>query len=90
VEPYDFRASVKCLWRGELPVNAWLRSFIGRREFAWFSRDDPLPFLMLWVRLAIRGVAKIVRIGLFKSRGAAIRWTGVGQKGKRDQKSPIT
>jgi predicted ATP-grasp superfamily ATP-dependent carboligase len=66
-EPYDLRASVKYFWRGELSLYAWLRSFRGRRELAWFNWDDPLPGLMVWARLAIRGIGKIIRIGPFKS-----------------------
>ncbi len=30
----------------------WLRSFRGEREFAWFSRRDAIPFIMMWLRLA--------------------------------------
>lgn len=71
VEPYDLRASVNYFWRGELSAYAWLHSFKGRKEFAWFNWDDPSPFLMAWARLAIRGVARIIWIGLFKSRNAA-------------------
>jgi hypothetical protein len=42
VEPHDLRASVSYFRRGELSADAWLRSFNGRKEFAWFSWDDPL------------------------------------------------
>ena len=88
VEPYDLRACVKYFRRGELSAYAWLRSFKGRKEFAWFSLDDPLPFLMVWVRLAMQGVAKTIRIGPLKARSAATKWAGVGQT-KQDQKTPI-
>ncbi|MGH6681798.1 MAG: hypothetical protein ACREDL_23330, partial [Bradyrhizobium sp.] len=54
VEPDDVRASMKYFWRGELSAPAWLRSFRGRKEFAWFRWDDPLPLLMASARLTIR------------------------------------
>lgn len=44
---------------GELSIRAWLRSFGGRSEFAWFKWDDPLPFLTVWARFAIRGIEKL-------------------------------
>jgi D-aspartate ligase len=84
VEPDDLRASVKYLMRGEVSVSAWLHSFKGHKEFAWFNWDDPLPFLMVWARLAIRGVGKIVQIGPFKSN-APRRSAGAGQEYKSDQ-----
>jgi predicted ATP-grasp superfamily ATP-dependent carboligase len=89
VEPFDLRACAIYFWRGELSAYAWLRSFKGRREFAWFSSDDPLPFLMVWVRLAIQGVAKMIRTGPFKFRSAATRLASVGQKCERDQERAI-
>jgi D-aspartate ligase len=88
VEPHDLGASMNYFWRGELSAYAWLRSFKGRKEFAWFSWDDALPCLMAWARLAIRGVGKIVQIGPFKSN-APRRSAGVGQECKSDQAIPI-
>jgi D-aspartate ligase len=66
VEPYDLGTSMNYFWRGELSAYAWLRSFKGRKEFAWFSWDDPLPCLMAWARLTIQAAAKMIRIGPFK------------------------
>jgi predicted ATP-grasp superfamily ATP-dependent carboligase len=88
VEPFDLRASVRYLRRGELSASAWLRSFKGRKEFAWFSWDDPLPFLMVWARFAIRGVGKVIRIGPFKSN-VARQSAVVGQEYKPDRAMPI-
>jgi hypothetical protein len=68
-----------------LSAYAWLRSFQGRKEFDW---DDPLPFLIVWARLAIRGVGKIIRIGPFRSN-AARQSAGVRQQCKSDQPMPI-
>jgi predicted ATP-grasp superfamily ATP-dependent carboligase len=84
VEPHDLRACVSYIWRGDLSVYAWLRSFSGRKEFAWFSWDDPLPFLMACARLAIQGAGKIIRTARSKSN-AAHQSTGVDQECKLDQ-----
>lgn len=84
VEPFDVRSCAVHFWRGELSLDDWLRSFKGRKEFAWFSWDDPLPFLVVWIRLAVRGVAKMIRNGPFKSRSAA----GLGGRGSKMQAGP--
>jgi len=34
----------------------------GERELAWFSRDDPLPFLMMCIRLFLRVVKRVLRM----------------------------
>ena len=34
----------------------------GTRELAWFSRDDPLPFLMMCVRLLLRMIERALRM----------------------------
>jgi D-aspartate ligase len=88
VESHDLRASAKYFWRGELSAYAWLHSFKGHKEFGWFSWDDPLPFLMVWIRLAIQGLVKIIGTGRFKSGSAATKWAGVGQRCKQDQETP--
>jgi len=51
VDPMDLASSLVYLKRGDLTVRSWLRSFRGVREAAWFTLDDPLPFLALWLRL---------------------------------------
>jgi predicted ATP-grasp superfamily ATP-dependent carboligase len=89
VEPDDIRASVNYFWRGELSAYDWLRSFKGRKEFAWLNLDDPLPFLMVWARFAIRGVSKILRIGPFKSN-ATCQSAGMDQQRKPDQVIPLS
>jgi predicted ATP-grasp superfamily ATP-dependent carboligase len=87
-EPDDLRASVNYFRQGELSAYAWLYSFKGRKELAWFAWDDPLPFLMVWALLAVKGVSKIVRIGPFKSN-AARQSAREGQERKRDLAIPI-
>jgi len=53
VESMDPVACFNYLRRGDLTVRALWSSFIGSREFAWFSRDDPLPFLSMCIRLLL-------------------------------------
>jgi len=56
VEHNDLLASARYWRRGELSPAAWLRSFRGVREGAWFAWDDPVPFAtMCWwsLRLAL-------------------------------------
>jgi predicted ATP-grasp superfamily ATP-dependent carboligase len=88
VEPDNFRASVTYFRRGELSACAWLHSFKGHKEFAWFSWDDPLPFLMAWARLAIQGAGTMIRIERFKSN-AARQSAGVDQRCKSDKAMPV-
>jgi D-aspartate ligase len=54
VETYDLFSSWKSFRRGELGLREWWRSFKGKREYAWFKYNDPIPFLMVWLRLLIR------------------------------------
>jgi len=56
VEPYDLFTSLGYMRRGGLTVRGWWRSLKGKREIAWFSRNDPVPFLTMCVRLLIRAV----------------------------------
>jgi D-aspartate ligase len=72
VESEDLRASVNYARRSELSAYAWLQSFKGRKEFAWFSWDDPLPFLTVSARIAIRGVGKILRIRPSKANASRL------------------
>jgi D-aspartate ligase len=61
VEPLDVSSSLVYRRRGDIRLGGWLRSFSGVRETAWFARDDPLPFLALWPRLALDRIAALVR-----------------------------
>jgi len=56
VELYDLFTSLSYMRRGGLTVRGWWRSLKGKREIAWFSRNDPVPFLTMCVRLLIRAV----------------------------------
>jgi D-aspartate ligase len=54
VELHDLFASVAYLRRGGLTIQAWRRSLTGKRELAWWSWDDPIPFFAMVVRLSLR------------------------------------
>lgn len=53
VQPIDFASSIVYRMRKDITTLAWIRSFKGVREEAWLAPDDPLPFLVLWIRLLI-------------------------------------
>ncbi|WP_439392899.1 hypothetical protein ACRQ5Q_26895 [Bradyrhizobium sp. PMVTL-01] len=73
IEPYDCLTSLHDILRRGLLVRDWWRSFNGAREFAWFSRSDPFPFIGIWPRLAMVCVAKALRMlhFLFRKSEAA-------------------
>jgi predicted ATP-grasp superfamily ATP-dependent carboligase len=62
VEPYDLLASLGYFRRGGLTLGEWRLSFKGTRELAWLSRDDPLPFLIMCIRLLLRAVERVLRL----------------------------
>ncbi|WP_210183176.1 hypothetical protein, partial [Bradyrhizobium lablabi] len=68
VEPHDFVTSMHHILRRGLSVKNWWQSFKGTREFAWFRWNDPVPFIMIWIRLAMESVAKAVRVLHFPFR----------------------
>jgi D-aspartate ligase len=61
-EPYDLIAGLLYFVAGQLSIPEWWRSFKGRKEFAWFSTDDVLPFLMMFFRLLQKSAQKIFGI----------------------------
>jgi D-aspartate ligase len=61
VEPYDLFTGLSYMRRGGLTVRGWWRSLQGKREIAWFSRNDPVPFLTMCARLLIRAVGRSVQ-----------------------------
>jgi len=61
VEPYDLFTSLSYMRRGGLTVGGWWRSLKGKREIAWFSRNDPVPFLTMCARLVLRAVGRSVQ-----------------------------
>ncbi len=62
VEFHDLAASLGYLRRGALTFHDWRRSLKGTREWAWSCRDDPLPFLVMCIRLLLRVAEKILRV----------------------------
>jgi D-aspartate ligase len=76
VEPYDLLASFGYLRRGGLSLREWRRSLTGVRELAWFSRDDPFPFVMMCVRLLLRVVERALRMKPTLIAGRMPRYVG--------------
>jgi D-aspartate ligase len=62
VEFHDLAASLGYLRRGALTFHDWRRSLEGTREWAWSCRDDPLPFLVMCIRLLLRVAEKMLRV----------------------------
>lgn len=62
VEFHDLVASIAYFRRGRLTLHDWWLSLNGERELAWISRDDPLPFLMMCIRLLLRVVKRVLRM----------------------------
>ncbi|MEU6267074.1 carboxylate--amine ligase [Saccharopolyspora shandongensis] len=58
VENYDPIAAVRYWRRGELGLRSWASSVRGVDETAWFARDDLLPFLLMWLWMVCRAVAR--------------------------------
>jgi D-aspartate ligase len=61
VEPYDLVSAVQLTSEGSLRPGEWLRSFRGLREAAWLTRDDPLPFLAMGLRMMLVGLRRLAR-----------------------------
>jgi D-aspartate ligase len=56
IEDYDVISSLHYHWEGTLGFAEWFRSFKGVEEAAWFSWNDPLPFLMMGLQLIKRSL----------------------------------
>jgi D-aspartate ligase len=61
VEPYDLVSALQLMREGSLRPPEWLRSFRGLREGAWLTRDDPLPFLAMALRMMLVGLRRLAR-----------------------------
>jgi D-aspartate ligase len=53
VEPLDIASSLVYRRHGDITLRGWVRSLAGVREGAWFAADDPLPFIALWLTIAL-------------------------------------
>jgi len=62
VEFHDLAASIGYFRQGWLTLHEWRLSLNGTRELAWLSRDDPLPFLMMCIRLLFRVANRVLRM----------------------------
>jgi predicted ATP-grasp superfamily ATP-dependent carboligase len=60
-EFHDVAASLSYFCRGKLTWRAWRRSLRGHKELAWFSGDDPLPFMMMFICLLLRVAGRLLR-----------------------------
>ncbi len=56
IEDFDLISSFHYYLEGTLSLGAWLRSFRGVEEAAWFSWRDPSPFLLMLRSLVKRAV----------------------------------
>lgn len=74
VEDFDCAASARYVRDGALGVGAWLRSYRGVQEAAWFAADDPLPALARGGRV----LAQVVRQAL-PTPAARMRATAGGR-----------
>ncbi|MGY3234504.1 MULTISPECIES: carboxylate--amine ligase [unclassified Bradyrhizobium] len=81
VEPQDCLTCLHDLLSRELSARDWWRSFKGAREFAWFRRSDPFPFIMIWIRLAMATVGKAGRFWRLFQRPKA--------KGGKSRRAPL-
>ena len=59
VEDWDLESSLDYWREGGLTLAAWLASFRGVQEGAWFARDDLAPFRRIAGRIAGRGWASL-------------------------------
>ena len=60
-EVNDFKSGLYYWRQGELTLGQWWASYRGRRYWARATTDDPKPFLVFLVRLAIEGAKSVLR-----------------------------
>ena len=73
VEIHDMFAS-RALRRRGLTIQTWRQSLAQRRELAWWSWDDPLPFLMMGARLLLRVAGRAVRTSWDQVKSSVRFW----------------
>jgi predicted ATP-grasp superfamily ATP-dependent carboligase/ubiquinone/menaquinone biosynthesis C-methylase UbiE len=49
-EPLDLLSALRSVRDRNLSVGRWARSLVGVNEAAWFTRDDPIPAVLVWSR----------------------------------------
>ena len=73
VESQDWFASLGYARHGELTFRGWLESIQGTRECAWACADDPLPALVMGVRLLSRTARRAAGAGWSRIAGQTSR-----------------
>jgi D-aspartate ligase len=71
VEPQDLRSSLIEIRRKDLTIGSWLRSLRHVDETAWWSREDPRPFVAMWASILVGRLRK--RLGARRSRASGTR-----------------
>jgi len=61
IEDFDLMSSLDYYREGKLRFADWLRSFKGLEESAWFSWRDPLPFIMMTMRMLKKALAWLLK-----------------------------
>src|SRR5690349_16774603 len=84
VENYDLVSSAKYCKDGVLRPGAWLRSFRGVEEAAWFSRDDLRPFGAMW-RQSLR-----YAISELRSDSGKRSWWAEGPPARERSGAPVS
>jgi predicted ATP-grasp superfamily ATP-dependent carboligase len=68
VESHDWMAGLGYIRNSELTARNWWGSLKGRKELAWFSKEDPLPALLACSRLVARMMMRAVRKSPVRAR----------------------
>jgi D-aspartate ligase len=76
VESYDLFATLSYMRHDGLTICNWWQTLKGRKEFAWFSLIDPLPFVVMCIRLFLQTMTRRIERVTF---GARKRVASVGR-----------
>jgi D-aspartate ligase len=89
VENYDPISALARLRAGQLSLRPWLASVRGADEWAWFARDDLLPFGLMCVRMGWRAATRKLPSsphpsanGGFRYLPGRRRWSPPGDPGR--------
>jgi D-aspartate ligase len=84
VENYDLVSSAKYGKDGVLRPGAWLRSFRGVEEAAWFSRDDLRPFAAMWKQSLRYAISEL------RSDSGKRSWWAEGPPARERSSAPVS
>lgn len=62
VEFHDLIASIYYFRKGALTLHGWCLSLVGPRELAWWSVDDPVPCMVMCIRLVLRAIGRALHL----------------------------